>query len=53
MNEKDQIKRFISHIVDNNYAAANSSLQSVVNEKLKERIKKADSELVNKTPKKS
>jgi hypothetical protein len=53
MNEKKQITSFIKHIVDNNYSAANSTLEAVINEKLKNRIKKADSMLANKTAKKS
>ena len=53
MNQKNQIASFIKHVVDNNYSAANSTLQAVVNEKLKQRIQKADSALVNKTTKKS
>jgi len=53
MNQKQQIASFIKHVVDNNYSAANSSLQVVINEKLKQRIKKADSALANKPSKKS
>jgi len=53
MNQKQQIASFIKHVVDNNYSAANSSLQAVINEKLKQRIKKADSALANKPTKKS
>ena len=53
MNQKQQIASFIKHVVDNNYSAANSTLQLVVNEKLKNRIKKADSTLANKSNKKS
>jgi len=53
MNQKQQIASFIKHVVDNNYSAANSTLQAVVNEKLKNRIKKADSTLANKSNKKS
>ena len=41
MDQKQDIKSFISNVVDKNYAAANSSLQSVVNAKLKERVAKA------------
>ena len=41
MAQKQDIKNFISNIVDKNYAAANSNLQSVVNAKLKERVAKA------------
>jgi len=53
MNEKQQIASFIKHVVDNNYSAANSTLQTVINEKLKNRIKKADAVLANKNTKKS
>jgi len=53
MNQKQQIASFIKHVVDNDYSAANSSLQAVINEKLKQRIKKADSALANKPTKKS
>jgi len=53
MNQKNQIARFIKHVVDNNYAAANSTLQAVINEKLKQRIQKADVALANKSNKKS
>ena len=53
MNQKNQIASFIKHVVDNNYSAANSTLQAVVNEKLKQRIQRADSALANKTTKKS
>lgn len=41
MAQKQDIKNFISNVVDKNYAAANSNLQSVVNAKLKERVAKA------------
>ena len=41
MDQKRDIKTFISNVVDKNYAAANSNLQSVVNAKLKERVAKA------------
>ena len=41
MDQKQDIKSFISNVVDKNYAAANKDLQSVVEAKLKERIAKA------------
>ena len=41
MDQKQDIKSFISNVVDKNYAAANRNLQSVVNAKLKERVAKA------------
>ena len=41
MDQKQDIKNFISNVVDKNYAAANKNLQSVVNAKLKERVAKA------------
>jgi len=53
MNQKKQIASFIKHVVDNNYSAANSLLQAVVNEKIKNRIQKADTIIANKTSKKS
>lgn len=53
MNQKKQIASFIKHVVDNNYSAANSTLQTVINEKLKNRIQKADAALTNKNNKKS
>jgi hypothetical protein len=53
MNQKKQIASFIKHVVDNNYAAANSTLQAVINEKLKQRIQKADAAIANKSNKKS
>ena len=53
MNQKQQIASFIKHVVDNNYSAANSTLQAVINEKLKQRIQKADVALANKSNKKS
>ena len=53
MNHKNQIASFIKHVVDKNYSIANSTLQAVINEKLKQRIQKADSVIANKTAKKS
>jgi len=53
MNQKQQIASFIKHVVDNNYSAANSSLKAVINEKLKQRIQKADLAITNKIAKKS
>jgi len=53
MNQQKQITKFIKHIVDNNYSAANTALQGIVNEKIKARIKNADMALTNKTTKKS
>ena len=41
MAQKQDIKTFISNVVDKNYAAANKNLLSVVNAKLKERVAKA------------
>jgi hypothetical protein len=53
MNQKKQIASFIKHVVDNNYSAANSTLRAVINEKLKNRIQKADAVIANKNNKKS
>jgi hypothetical protein len=39
MDSKKQIEQFIKHIHTKNYAAAKESLQLVVNEKMKEKIK--------------
>jgi len=38
MDQKQQIKSFIGHIVDKNYAAANTDLRSVVEGKIKQKI---------------
>ena len=53
MNQQKQITSFIKHIVNNNYSAANTTLQAIVNEKIKARIKNADMSLTNKNTKKS
>jgi len=53
MNQQKQITNFIKHIVDNNYSAADKALQSIVNEKVKARIQKAETTLANKNSKKS
>lgn len=53
MNQKKQITNFIKHVVDNNYSAANTALHSIVSEKIKERIQKADGAIANKKTKKS
>jgi hypothetical protein len=39
MQSTTDIKRFIANIADKNYSGANSSLQKMVENKLKERIK--------------
>jgi hypothetical protein len=39
MDTKKDIKHFISNIVDKNYSQANTSLQKMIENKLKERIK--------------
>jgi|19_taG_2_1085344.scaffolds.fasta_scaffold00161_19 hypothetical protein len=41
MDQKQQIKSFISNIIDKNYAAANTDLQSVVESKIKQKIAKS------------
>ena len=53
MNQKKEISSFIKHVVDSNYAAADATLKSIVNEKLKKRIQQSDSTLSNKNTKKS
>jgi hypothetical protein len=53
MNQQKQITNFIKHIVDNNYSAADKTLQSIVSEKIKARIQKAETTLTNKNSKKS
>ena len=42
MDQKQDIKTFISNVVDKNYAAANKDLKAVVEAKLKQRIAKAN-----------
>lgn len=53
MNKDKNIKHFLSQIADKNYSEANSSLQKIVEDKLKERIKTsletAVAEVKNKT----
>lgn len=39
MESQKDIKNFISNIVDKNYSAANQSLQKMIENKLKQRIK--------------
>ena len=39
MEAKKEIKQFISNIVDKNYSQANTSLQKMIENKLKEKIK--------------
>ena len=41
MDRKQQIKSFISNIIDKNYAAANKNLRRVAESKIKEKIAKA------------
>jgi hypothetical protein len=53
MNQKQQITKFIKHVADSNYSAANQLLRSVINEKLKNRIRKADAAIANKNQKTS
>ena len=42
MNQKQQITKFIKHIASNNFNNATTLLRHVINEKLKNRIRKAD-----------
>lgn len=53
MNQKQQITKFIKHVADNNYSKANQLLSSIINEKLKNRIRKADTVIANKNQKAS
>ena len=39
MNHTKEIKQFIAKIADKNYSGANASLQKMIENKLKERIK--------------
>jgi len=39
--EKKDIKTFIANVADKNYSSANKSLQKMIENKLKERIKTA------------
>ena len=41
MDQKQEIKSFVSNIIDKNYAAANKDLKAVVEAKLKTSIAKA------------
>ena len=41
MDQKQQIKSFISNIIDKNYASANTTLQSIAESKIKQKIAKA------------
>lgn len=51
MNQKQQITKFIKHVAGSDYSTANKLLQSIINEKLKNRIRKADSDMSNKKQK--
>lgn len=42
MNQKQQITKFIKHVATNDFSSANKYLRGVINEKLKNRIRKAD-----------
>lgn len=53
MNQKQQITKFIKHVADSNYSTANKLLKTIINEKLKNRIRKADTNLTNKKEKAS
>lgn len=39
MNDKKEIKQFVTNILNKDYSKANSSLQRMIENKLKERIK--------------
>jgi hypothetical protein len=41
MDQKQQIRSFVSNVIDNNYAAANKDLKAVVESKLKISIEKS------------
>jgi hypothetical protein len=44
MDEKKDIKRFISNITNKNYSEANQSLQKMIETKLKTRIKQSQAQ---------
>jgi hypothetical protein len=39
MKETKNLKQFISHMAEKNYSEANKSLQQIIEDKLKERVK--------------
>lgn len=39
MKETKNIKQFISHMVEKNYSEANKSLQQIIEDKLKQRVR--------------
>jgi hypothetical protein len=45
MNEKKLITNFIKHVAGNDFSTANKYLRGVINEKLKNRIRKANDSL--------
>ena len=53
MNQKQQITNFIKQVASSNYSTANKLLGSIINEKLKNRIRNADANLANKKGKAS
>jgi hypothetical protein len=53
MNQNQQITKFIKHVAGSNYSTANKLLQGIINEKIKNRIRKVDADLANKTKKAS
>lgn len=42
---KQQVLNLINNIANNNYKKANSALEAIVNEKIKQRIAKADKKI--------
>jgi hypothetical protein len=53
MNQKQQITQFIKNVAGNNYSKANQLLGNIINEKLKNRIRKVDTAISNKNQKTS
>ena len=53
MNQQQQITQFIKHVAGNNYSKANQLLGNIINEKLKNRIRKVDMAISNKKEKTS
>jgi len=49
MNQKQQITKFIKHVASNDYSTANTLLRTIIREKLKNRIRKADKDIENAT----
>lgn len=53
MNQQQQITQFIKNVAGNDYSKANQLLRNIINEKLKNRIRKANTVASNKKEKTS